>query len=357
MLPYYLLIIVTFSCGIFDFVKSRKVRLAAYLPLCALLIGFAGLRSVGTDNDSEGYEEALNLAGRISWSDLLLGNYVESMERGYLLLNKLVFALGGNARIIFVFMALVAGIVNYSLIFKYSTMPFFSILVYVCFFYFYRDFTQIRYALAAGLGIWAIFRFIDRKYISCLILVIVAGFIHSSVLIVLILCLLYGLLRNYWLYFFLPIVGLVGSFFDPVMFLFKVGGLPPTLASYVEQSEFGRGGYMISLIAQLFLLAMLIYRERLSKIYGQRTINLFFIALSLGSFINLLFISFAIMQRLSLLLFGVIVFVMPYIFRLIETNMKDRDAGLFLRFVFMAFVMYYGLSMINSTLLRPYSIL
>lgn len=357
MLPYYLLVTITFLFTIFDFVRSRNIRLLAYVPLCALLVVFVGFRSLGTDNDSINYEQAFDFAGGLSWTDLFLGDYTDKMERGYLLLNKLVFTLGGNIHVVFILMALLTGLVNYALIFKNSPMPFFSVLIYVCFFYFYRDFTQIRYALSAGIGIWVIFLFINRKYLKCSFLVFVAAFIHSAVLIVPVFCFLYALGRNYWLYFLLPVVGLIGSFYNPVMYLFSLGGLPPILANYVEQDEFGRGGYMLSAIAQVFMLGMLIFKDKMLRFYDKRMLDLFFIALSLASFINLLFISFAIMQRLSSLLFGVIVFVMPYIFRVIETNIQDRDTGLLLRFVFIVFVLYYGLNMIDLELMRPYSIL
>lgn len=357
MVSYYALFFITFSFTVFDFVQSTYIRLFAFVPLCLFIIAFAGLRGLGVDNDGVAYQDAFRMAGEYSWSDLATGNYLDKMERGYLLFNKLVYSLGGDIHIVFVVMALLTGLLNFTLIFKYSPMPFFSVLIYVCFFYLYRDFTQIRYALSAALGIWAVCFFVDRRYIWSGVCIFFATFIHGAVLIVPLFYLFYSLIRSYSFYVILPVVGMVIGFLDPVMYLFALGGLPPTLANYVEQEEFGKGGYMLSAIAQFFIFAVFYYRNKLLEFYQERTIDLFFAALSMGSFINLMFISFAIMQRLSSLLFTVIVLLMPYVFSTMEDDLKDRNLGLFARFAFMAFVLYYGLKMINIDLVRPYSIL
>ncbi len=354
MFPYYLLLITVFFSTLADFVESKEGRLIAYALLCSLLVMFTGLRGLGVDNDGIAYEDAMSLTSNLSWGQLLAGDYDFTMERGYMMLNKAVDALGGNIHAVFFLMALATGLVNYTLFYKRSPYPFCSLLVYVCFFYFYRDFTQIRYALSAGMGMWAVFMFIDRKYVSAALLVFFAAFFHSAVLVIPLLFLAYALMRNYWVYLFLPLLGAIGAYFDPVMHLFQLGGLPPTLANYVEQDEFGSGGYMVSVVAQVFMLAILIYKEELLKRYSKRELDILYIALSIGSFINLLFISFAIMQRLSSMLFTAIVLLLPYLFSIIESKEREQYTGLFIRVLFMLFVLFYGLNMIDMGLMRPY---
>lgn len=356
MVIYYVIVILAFLLSIFDLAKSNHLRWTVYTFFCVILVLFVGLRDLGVDNDSVNYSEAFNFGAATSWRDLILGDYDETMERGYLILNKIIFTLGGNIHTVFLVMAALTGLINYVLIYKKSPYPFCSLLVYVCFFFFYRDFTQIRFSFAAAMSMWVLFEFLDKRYLNAVLLVTTATFFQSAALVMPLLILLYFVGRNYWIYFFLPFVGLVGSFYEPVEILFGLGGLPPTLAQYVELDEIGRGGYVISAIAQVFMLAVMIFKQRLLRSYSKQTIDLMFIALSLGSFINLLFISFAIMQRLALLLFGVIVFLMPYIFRIFETHGKDKYTGLFLRFIFMLFVLYYGLNMIDPELMRPYEI-
>lgn len=357
MAAYYVIVIVALLISVFDFIKNDIIRLVAYMGYCLALVLFIGLRSVGVDNDGSNYEDAFNLAGELPWADLILGSYGVTMERGYLLLNKLIGALGGNIRVVFLVMAAVTGAVNYTLIYKKSPLPFTSLFLYVCFFFFYRDFTQIRFALSAGIGMWAIFGWLDRKYLLATLLVLLAASIHSAVLVVFLLFLLYELYKNMWVYFLLPAVGLIGGLFDPIMLLFRLGGLPPTLAQYVELEEFGSGGYVVSAIAQVLMAAMLIFREKLVERYSEAWFNLLFIALSVGSFINLLFISFAIMQRLALLLFGAVLFAMPSLSHTLESEEDGKFYALFFRVVLMVYVLYYGLKMINPGLMQPYSIL
>ncbi len=357
MIAYYIFFCVIVLFTVFDFVKDRSVQLLAYVSLCILLVAFAGLRSLGVDNDGVAYNEAFRLASEHSWLDLATGNYSDKMERGYLLLNKGIYTLGGNIHLVFFFMALLTGLLNYTVIFKYSPMPFLSVLVYACFFYLYRDFTQIRYALSAAFGIGAMFLLVDRRFAGAAALVFFGTFIHGAVLILPVFYIVYVFMKNYIVYLVLPLIGLFLGFLNPITYLFMLGGLPPTLASYVEQDQLGKGGYMLSAVAQIFLLAIFFFRNKLIEFYETRLIDLFLVALSLGSFINLTFISFSIMQRLSSLLFTVIIFIMPYIFNVMEDDGKDRNLALILRFIFILFVLYYGLKMIDMELVRPYSIL
>ena len=359
MAYYYILL---FFCGamvVFDFVKDRQVQFVFFSLECLVLILFAGLRSIGVDNDSLNYWDAFQQVNGLAWNELLLGNYPTSIERGYMLLNKAVSSAGMGIHVVFMIMAVATGLINYTLIFKKSPFPFTSLLIYVGFFFFYRDFTQIRYALAAGIGMWAIFLFLDRHYWRALLLVCLFSFMHSALLIVLPFMLAFTVLKNRLIYFLLPIVGLVGGFFDPIMLIFNAVGLPDTLARYVLENEFGRGGYAISAISQLVMLGFLLFWKLLLDYYPKRVIEGLFIALSLGSTINLLFISFSIMQRLSLLLFGMVLFALPYLFRAVESKIKleEQLATTIIRLVFCLFALLYGMLMIHPDILQPYRIL
>ncbi|WP_353182880.1 EpsG family protein [Parapedobacter lycopersici] len=359
MVYYYILVFFSAAMVVFDFVKDRHIQLIFFVLQCLALTLFAGLRAVGVDNDSLNYWGAFQQAGGLSWEELWQGDYTSSIERGYMLLNKLVNSAGMSIHVVFMVMAVMTGLVNYTLIFKKSPFPFTSLLIYVGFFFFYRDFTQIRYALAAGVGMWAIFLFLQQHYGRSFLLVIVFAFIHSSVLIVLPFMLAFAVFRNRFVYFLLPIVGLVGGFFDPIVLIFNLIGLPDTLTRYVLDNEFGRGGYAISAIAQLVMLGFLLCWKSLLAYYPKRLVEGLFIALSLGSFINLLFISFSIMQRLSSLLFGMVLFALPYLFKAVESRIKleEQLATTVVRLIFCLLAMYYGFMMIHPDILQPYRIL
>src|SRR5690606_39769571 len=144
-----------------------------------------------------------------------------------------------------------------------------------------------------------------------------------------------------------------------VTFFFLVMRRPPrsTLFPYTTLfRSIGQGGYVISAIAQILLVVLLIFRKELLEHYPKRLLDVFYIALSLSSFINLLFISFAIMQRLSLLLFGVTLFLLPYLCNLLERRRADQYIALSIRGIFMLYSLYYGLKMIGPGLMQPYMI-
>lgn len=357
MVPYYLLVVIVFLAVPFDFVKANSyVRLSVYCLLCLGLILFAGCRSLGVDNDSLNYDMAFSDSLRLSWKDLFLGNTNLTIERGYLIFNKIIGLLGGNVHIVFLLMAFFTGLINYSLIYRKSPYPFTSLLIYVGFFYFYRDFTQIRFAFAAAVGMQALFLFYEGRRMLSYVLIGLSAFVHSSVLIIYLVFIVYALLKKKWVYFVLPVFGLIGGFLDPVMFLFELGGLPPTLASYVENDDLGKGGYVASAIAQGFLLGVWVFYKNLRKYYDSKLLDLLFVALSLSSFINLLFINFSIMQRLSLMLFGVIMYLGVYLFKILERKVESQDLILAMHLCFNLYMLYYGLKMIDPFLLRPYSI-
>ncbi|SEM81902.1 EpsG family protein [bacterium A37T11] len=357
MIPYYMLILLGFCCCPLDYFQNRQVRFVFYAAYALLLMLFAGLRSVGVDNDSINYEDAFRLADKLDWSALVSGAYDVTMERGYLLLNKVVSSVGGTVQGVFFIMSLLTSAVNYSLIYRKSPYPFTAIFTYACFFYFYRDFTQIRFALSAGLSLWAIFALIDRKWLNALLLTLVACSFHSAALVVGLLYVSQLVLKNKWFYLILPFAGLIGGFFDPIGHLFQWGGLPATLTNYVIADEFGRGGYVLSIIAQLLLIGYCCYQDKLRVEYPKRALGLLYIALSLSSFINLLFISFAIMLRLSLLLFGVILFMIPQLIKTLQSYREDRYSITAFHLLFLIYMLYYGLKMITPEILQPYHIL
>lgn len=359
MIYYYILVFFSASMVVFDFVKDRHIQVAFFSLQCLVLTLFVGLRTIGVDNDSLNYWDAFQLAGGLSWNEIWIGNYPLSIERGYMLLNKLANVMGADIHAVFMTMAVATGLVNYTLIFKKSPFPFTSLLIYVGFFFFYRDFTQIRYALAAGIGVWSIFLFLERRYWRSLLLVLIFAFMHSAILIVLLFALSFVVIRNRFVYFVLPFIGLIVGFFDPIVLIFNFVGLPDTLARYVLENEFGRGGYAISAITQLVMVGFLLFWKPLLANYPKRIVEGLFIAIAMGSFINLLFISFSIMQRLSSLLFGMVVFALPCLFKAVESQIKLEEQLLttFIRLIFCLFALYYGIMMIHPDILQPYRIL
>ena len=104
-----------------------------------------------------------------------------------------------------VVMAVLTGIFNYCFFYKNSIYPFISLLIYLSFFYFYRDFTQIRYALSCALVFWSIKYYLDKKLKYFFIFFIFAISFHNSAFILLLAIPFIHFVKNKLLYLLLPL--------------------------------------------------------------------------------------------------------------------------------------------------------
>ena len=162
MTIYYCVFILAFLMCIFDFVHEKTLYTFVYILFCIFLISLVAFRHVGIDNDSQNYQNMFITYSYSSFNEIIRGGY-GYVEKGYVLLNKIIASLGGDFRILMVVMAVLTGIFNYCFFYKNSIYPFISLLIYLSFFYFYRDFTQIRYALSCALVFWSIKYYLDKK--------------------------------------------------------------------------------------------------------------------------------------------------------------------------------------------------
>ena len=153
----------------------------AFIAVVILLTGIIGFREIGSDNDSRMYHAMFNETGLMSYNDILFHNSNRVKEIGYLLLNKVFNNLG--FRIFLLFCAAVSvGIKGY-LLYKLTNFPFVSTLIYfVCFFYL-REFTQIRDALATSFVLLCLLMYIKEKYLYSVVFFLIALSFHFIALI------------------------------------------------------------------------------------------------------------------------------------------------------------------------------
>lgn len=354
MFPYYVIIISGFLLCPFDFIRDRTLQLYMFSGYVLLLLFFAALRKVGTDNDSVLYQEIFQTIDHIDWASALSGKtYRADVEFGFAITNKVIALLGGNFRSLIMLMAFLSCVSNSVVIFKRSPYPFSSLLFYVCFFYFYRDFTQIRYAVSGGFLMIALFSFLDKKYIRYIIFQFLAISFHNSAWIGCILIIVYLIYQNRLFFLIFPLFGFIEKIIDPVDIMFSLLNLPLQLKKYLLE-DFGQSGYMLSIVAQIILIGCFIFYKKTIQHVPSRYIRLLFIATSISSFTNLLFFHFAIMQRLSYLLFGCSIFLVAYVLRSLEMTQDDKYIALALYGIFNCFLLYYGIKMVDPALMRPY---
>lgn len=348
MLVYYLVFFIAFSLSILDYSSNKYLKLVAYTAFCLVLVLLPALRGIGVDNDSSNYEDIFKLSGNYTIQEIITGDYVENIERGYMLLNKIINMLDGDVYTVFFIVAVATGILNYSIIYKISPFPFTSLLFYLSFFFLYRDFTQIRYGLSCAFVFWTVYFMLTQNWFKCGLCLFVAILFHNTAIIMLLVLPLCYLVKNKNVYLVFLIISLLGLIFNPFPILLSLVGMPEHMLIYLEEE--GGGGFMVSLVG-LFVTLLFIVYNNIFKQYSD--LSFYFRAFIIGVALSLLFIQVSIFQRFSYLLFQFGVLLLPTMLFLVQ-KYKDRYFAVVLHLSYGAFLLYYGVKLIAPTLIRPY---
>jgi len=343
---YFIFLIAFFLCGV-DYITNRYIKLGFYLTFCTILIAFPALKSIGVDNDGGTYDEIFRMANTYSFSEILSGNYWENIERGYMLLNKIIGYFGGTISGVFIIVAFLTGLINYSVIYKKTPFPFSTLLFYLSFFYLYRDFTQIRYGLSCALVFLSVYHLMEKKYIWCLVFLLCALLFHNSSAIMLIAIPLCFLIRNKYIYLLLPLISLVGLFYNPFPLLMALTGGSSHMEIYL--GETGGAGFMVAAVGAIIMSIYLIYKSR----FTDQNMAIYFRLLMLGVALNFLFFQTSIFQRFSYMLFQFGLLLLPGMIHILQKS-KDKYFFVFFHFLCNCFFLYYGFKLIAPTLIRPY---
>jgi hypothetical protein len=349
MAVYYFVFIVSFLLCVLDYVKVEKIKIIAYTTFCLLLVLLPGFRSVGNDNDSTNYADIFDLSKTYTLREIVAGDYPENIERGFMLLNKVVASAGGSVTAIFLAIAVLSGVLNYLIIYKVSPYPFTALLFYLSFFYLYRDFTQIRYGLSCALCFWSVYFFVGKNYLLTVLTLLFAIFVHSAAFILVLVLPCCLLVKNKYLYLALPFVCVVGIVFNPFQYLLTLGGVPAHMQIYLDEE--GGGGFIVSALGYLIMMIYIFYKKQLSN--DNYNFALYYRLFAVGVALNLLFIQASIFQRFSNLLFQFSVLFLPNLLWALR-DMKYRYYLVFLHFMFLCFFLYYGIKLISPALIRPY---
>lgn len=347
MFVYYLVFIFAYLLCLLDYIEDGGFKKCIYLTFCMLIILLPGFRTVGNDNDSANYEEIFRLSSTLDFVDIIKGQYDDNNERGFMLLNKIVTEMGGSVNVLFLITSVLTGLLNYSLIYKVCKYPFTSLLIYLSFFYLYRDFTQIRYALCCALAAWTIFHVINKRFFLAFLCWFLALSFHNTALILILVIPFCHLIKSRVYYFVLPCLSLIGLVINPFPLLLSLGGVPEHMQIYFNEE--GGAGFVISAIG-LAMMCIYILVHKKDITYSS---EFYFRCVAIGVSLNLLFIQASIFQRFSHLLFQFAVFFFPNVLVELEKN-RYKYYFTAIHFLFNCFFLYYGVKLIAPTLIRPY---
>lgn len=177
------------------------VTLLLFLIVTLTLILIAGFRPVGFDNDSHGYQEAL---------DFFQHGFFPIKEPTFIFslwLSDFIF--DSSIHSVFFFYAIIAICTKMTVIYKYSAIPVLSLVIYICVFYILHDLTQIRVGVAAAFFISAIPDLIAGKRKIYMIKIAVAVLFHFSAIILFLFSFISNKRIKLVTYFLLPFLTLI----------------------------------------------------------------------------------------------------------------------------------------------------
>lgn len=347
---YYFIYIASFVLCILDFAASKILKTVLFISFCTFLIVLAGVRGIGVDNDSASYDAAFSLIQNITYSDIITGNYPFNFERGFVLLNKLIYDFGGNIHTLLFVVALISGMFTYYLIYKISPYPFSSLLFYISFLYLFRDFTQIRYGLAGSLIFFATYLFIHKKYYSSTLLFCLSLLFHNASYIMLLVLPFITIVKKKAVYMVLPFICTIGLFYNFFPVLLRGPFSTDHMQIYLDEKT--SGGLAISILGYLLMIAFFCFKKE-SYLVRYKESSVYFSIIALGVSLNLLFFQESIFQRFSMLLFGFSIYLYPIVMHNLILRKPRLEYYLFY-WAINLFFLYYGTSLINIDLIRPY---
>lgn len=183
-----------------------------FLFLTVMLILVAGLRPLEYFRDTSNYLIMIH-----SYENVL------DAEPTFWFINQFnkVF-LGGNDQVFFLLYALIAVSLTMFAIIRTSTIPWFSVVVYLCLFFILHEMTQIRVAVAVAFFLLGIPDIANRSFKNYLIKTLLAISFHYSAIIMIPLYFLSPSKKRILFYWVLPIIG------------FLVAVIPIEIFSFLE---------------------------------------------------------------------------------------------------------------------------
>ncbi|MBX2931862.1 MAG: EpsG family protein [Chitinophagaceae bacterium] len=283
----FLLIIALTNLDWIESYKEYKLYFAVFIGI--VLVAFAGLRG-DIDLDWSNYLDHY----KATKLELSRGNYGYQyyiVEPLYILINQVAILLKLKFQAVIFFVATVAVSLNLICFWRYSKYFFFCVLFYFVHTYLLREMLQIRAGLACAILMLSIPYIQEKKFKPFLLLVVIAGLIHSIswvYLLVYILCLFQFSKKSYWIILLTSLF--IGQFFPLGDLIFSISDINTDIVAlqkvagyYIDQEfNYALGVFKNpTLLKQLFFLVIaLFYFNTLSKKipYFRTIFNLYFLS-------------------------------------------------------------------------------
>lgn len=169
-------------------VNPSKEKKIVYCTICAIQwILISGLRDWSVGSDTKAYASSFNGGLNTSWSTVLsncwnyLFNGLKIKDPGYYLLQKIFQIFSDNYQMWLIFIAALFTGLMARWIYKYSSMPDISFLIYSVLFYSFFAVTGHRQTIATALIVFLGYEYAKkRQFVKFAIVAFIAFMIHKS---------------------------------------------------------------------------------------------------------------------------------------------------------------------------------
>lgn len=353
MTPYFALLFTLAIATLFD---GKKVDKVLFFILTFLMLIFSAFRVGGTGPGD--YGAYLRLYSLIDNFDKVINPEVHA-EIGFRLLSFLGNFFGFGEQYIIIVMAIFSLVPVAYIIYKYSPYKILSLLVWMPYFL-TMNMHSSRTSVAAAFGLLFIAFYYSKKWFIALIFLAIAVSFHSSVLILICVCLVGLSIRKlFWVLFFALLLLIFISPFDLLINIFNsfgLGRLSDFLLIYLASGDYG---YPMKIYdPRIILGVMVVFLILKYQKYISQHFNMYFFKIYIiGVIAMIIFSSVMIMAwRISyfLLLIGVI--LIPYLAKIfnnaIEKNIGSKRVA---SFVFSMVYILYAIPIILGS--EPYNFL
>lgn len=201
-----LIFIISLTLSFFEERFSQRDKIVMYVVLGIAMILTAGLRGFDSTPDTDGY------VGMYEGSEDL---FEELIEPSFILIMTVLHSLSFDATSLFLTYAIISVPIHLGILWKLSKdYPFTILTIYISYYFMMHEMVQIRAGVAAGLFLWAIYYYVEKRKLLALTFILVGVFFHFSALIGLVLFVLKDRLPSWQkvaLYLLVPI-GLMAYF-------------------------------------------------------------------------------------------------------------------------------------------------
>jgi hypothetical protein len=180
MISYNIIYFITILFSFIGFLtKEKNIRLTIMLIIMYILTLYAGFR---IPSGGDWYNYVAIFKNIKSYNEIFM-YYAYSKEPLYLLINLLIKEFTNNYFILFFLISLFAIFFNFYSYKKYTKYCFISIIIYMAFFYYFREMGAIRAGLAYAIFLFSLQYVIKKNFIKFLFLNILAiGFHFTAIL-------------------------------------------------------------------------------------------------------------------------------------------------------------------------------